>query len=226
MTGIDAQLVDLCVALYAGSDGFDHVDLGLDDGVAWGLKHLAEADAVILRGSVTVADWIHDGQAVSTVVPHYEALGPVHAGFAIGMPQMWGELADMLRQTHPVWIGGHSLGAARACILAGMMLAEGIEPDACVRFGEPRPGFAPLAALLNRADMYQASYRNAGPWGHDYVTDVPFALGAFPYTHPIPLTDVDAPPTGELMQRFGLFAGHHASLYASALHQLDTKAAA
>lgn len=217
---IDTELVDLCVALYAGNSGFDHADQGAGDGVAWGLKHLPGADAVILRGSVTVADWIHDVQAEPIVIPHYEALGEVHAGFANGMVQMWGELSGMLRQGYPVWIGGHSLGAARACILAGMMVTQGRDPAACVRFGEPRPGYSQLAARLYRAGIYQVSYCNAGPWGHDYVTDVPFALPGLPYTHPVALTGINAPPTGDLMQKFGLFAGHHCPLYASAIHRL------
>lgn len=223
----DRLLADLCVALYAfgavpppDTLPWEHVDLGKDDGVAWGYRRLDTADTVILRGSVTVADWIHDGMAIAEPIDHY-ALGPLHRGFAHGMAQMWEECRRMLRQDYPILIGGHSLGAARASILTGMMIVDGLSPDASVRFGEPCPGFSELGTYLERAGIYQRSYRNAGAWGHDYVTDVPIKLPDFPYVHPVPLVDVDQRPTGDLLARFGLFAGHHCPLYAAAMAAAD-----
>lgn len=226
----DAELADLCVALY-GQIGappvqWDHLDPGEDDNVCWALKKTDTADIIVLRGSVTVADWIHDVEAEPTMIQRYEDLGPVHSGFAAGMPKMWNEAIPLLHHDRPTWITGHSLGAARAAILAGMMLIDGLAPGAAVRFGEPRPGFAPLAALLARRGVYQKAYRNAGTWGHDYVTDVPLVLPEFPYAHGCPLTDIDAPPSGDLMLRYGLFAGHHMPLYAAALSAAGAQRAA
>jgi hypothetical protein len=94
----------------------------------------------------------------------------------------------------------------------------GIVPVGRVVFGEPRPGFQPLADLISSIKESR-SYRNGkfGTFEHDFVTDVPYRIGALQYVHPTPLIDVSAlpPPADE----WGIFAYHHMPLYAQAIAQ-------
>ena len=55
MMPTDVDCAGLCAALYAtiSGTGLDHFDLGADDGICWGLKHGADTDVVVLRGSET-----------------------------------------------------------------------------------------------------------------------------------------------------------------------------
>lgn len=212
----DLTCAKLCDAIYGRQPDppfrWDVIDQGLDDGVYWGLARFGDVDVVVLRGSVTVGDWLRDFVAVADPFTH-DKLGPVHPGFALGMEKMCGEV---LRLAQPkVIVTGHSLGAGRACILSALMKLAGCPPLRRVCFGEPLPGFAPLAALL--ADIPTASYRNgsASAHEHDLITDIPFAFGLEQYVHPIALTDVYSQPAAD--DPWGSIRWHHAPLYVEAL---------
>jgi hypothetical protein len=215
----DRAIAELCVALYAYPDNppmtWDHYDPGEYDGVCWALKRAGDTDVIILRGSTTQADWIHDAEtwAAPETNPLYEHMGPVHYGFSCGMDRMWRDAR--LLTGKKVIVAGHSLGAGRACILTGLMIADGEPPIARVCFGEPRPAYAQLGEYIKSVPA--RSYRNAGAWGHDLVTDVPFTLPEFPFVHPAPLIDIDVPPDQEIVSRWSVFAGHHLPLYVRGL---------
>lgn len=214
---MDKVCADLCAAIYDTASQWDHFDAGDDDGVCWATKKVGDTNYVVLRGSKTLADWILDGQAWAEPINHPE-LGPLHAGFARGLPHMWTECRALIPSGAKFVITGHSLGAGRACQLTGMAYIDDIIPYASVRFGEPRPGFAQLKEVLAESKVIQRSYRNAGYWGHDFVTDVPLCLSriGLPYVHPAPMIDIDVHPTGDAIAQHGLFAGHHMPLYDAA----------
>jgi hypothetical protein len=100
----------------------------------------------------------------------------------------------------------------------------GIVPVGRVVFGEPRPGFQPLADLISSIKESR-SYRNGkfGTFEHDFVTDVPYRIGPLQYVHPTPLIDVSALPP--LADAWGVFAYHHMPLYAQAIAQGSIRAA-
>lgn len=208
----DRECASLCVALYAASEtdsqGLNHVDFGEDDGICWALKHRPDCDVVILRGSVTLLDWWRD----LDIRPYQSRrMGPVHHGFYLGLDNAWDDMKPMLRPHLPIVVTGHSLGAARAALLTGMMIADDMVPARRVVFGEPKPGYQQLADFIKSVPA--VSYRNGIGEAHDKVTDVPTVPG-LPYVHSTPLTNVNAPPA---IDDAGGFAWHHMGLYAEAL---------
>ena len=122
----DLDIVGLIEGIYAYPDSpavaWDHFDDGTDsDGICWGVKYLAGADAVIFRGSTTMEDWMRDFDCVAR--PFGDSrLGPVHPGFWLGMRQVIDELLP-LRRPVPLIIGGHSLGSGRGSVCAGELAA-------------------------------------------------------------------------------------------------------
>lgn len=205
--------------LYAwkGEPGWwDQGDMGQGDhGICWAARRAEDGVTdIYLRGSVTPLDWFRDFLAAAYQPFGHAEMGPVHAGFYIGMPEVWTAMKRCLDP--PFRVSGHSLGAGRAAILTALMTLDGATPQRRVCFGEPRPGMAQLGKLI--APVPTASYRNGDTFHHDYVTDVPFELRPLlPYVHPVPLIMVNAPPGSAGPQEDGVFAWHHMPLYELAL---------
>lgn len=206
-----AQIVQVCADLYAPSpSGFD--DLlwpEANDGVCCALRRLGNDDLVVFRGSVTTEDWIRDFLAVPHEITTHPQLGDVHAGFMLGMEEAFAHLQPLLRQN--VYITGHSLGAARATIFAGLMVASGKMPVGRVVFGEPRSGCAQLARLVRKV-VINFSFRNTYAGHHDLITDVPTDP---PFEHAIVLDDLDVIPAAN--DPWGIFRLHHIALYGQGL---------
>jgi len=205
----DAEMASLCGAIYNYAGGpvvsWDHFDAGADDGVCWAIKRLPGYDVVALRGSFVFEDWIRDIRAAPIVT----RIGTVHRGFFEGMEHAWGDIRPLLKQ--PAIITGHSLGAARAADLTGLMVKDGAPPIARVVFGEPKPGFQDLADLI--ASVPGRSYRNGDDIDHDRVTDEP--LLPLEYIHPTPMLPVCAPPAADDPDI--AFRWHHIPLYEAAV---------
>lgn len=206
---------NLLLALYNGGDAwkqFDFVEPGAGDhGVCWAVKRTAGVSVVCLRGSATFEDWMRDFDAVAPPWTH-KGLGPVHPGFVIGMEEAYQEIQKYV--AGPVVVTGHSLGAGRSAILAGLFLLDGKTVAAKMVFGEPKPGFVQLARLLSRIPQ-SVSYRNGDAHHHDLITDVPLSFPPEEYVHPEVLTEVCAPPSPG--DSWGVFAWHHLQLYQQAL---------
>lgn len=120
----DVEIVNHIVGIYAypGEEPitWDHFDDGRDgDKVCWGFKQLPCADLVVFRGSTTLEDWFRDFDCLATPWGQ-PGLGPVHPGFYLGIKDVWAEVQTMLRPGMPWVSAGHSLGAGRASILAGL----------------------------------------------------------------------------------------------------------
>ena len=91
----DKELLSYVIALYAypavSSASWDFFDSGLtDDGVCWAAKRVGDILVVVNRGSVTLHDFECDAAAL---LAFDHDLGPVHAGFFVGMRKQWAELA-------------------------------------------------------------------------------------------------------------------------------------
>jgi hypothetical protein len=201
----DLELANLCAAIYTDGGDWDHVDTGAGDDIYYGIKNYSDVSIVVFRGSITAHDWYEDLKAT----PYQTAMGTVHQGFHEGMPNVWNEIKGI---ANPIIVTGHSLGAARADILCGLMLLDGRKPLRRVVFGEPKPGLPDFARFLS--DIPAASYRNGNSRNHDLVTDVPLKLlPPFNFVHPTKLTLIDEEPSGTLFERYGLFGYHHISLY-------------
>lgn len=214
----DTFLAGLCNVIYNPTtliEQWDHIDVGADDGVFWALRKFGGYDIVVFRGSITPQDWFADFRAM----PIPTRVGHVHAGFWAGMEHVWAELKPLL--TQPVIVTGHSLGAARACVLAALMVADKCPPVRRVCFGEPKPGLLDFAQFVK--DVPGASYRNGDTTFHDLVTDVPATAPPIQYVHPMPISVVTKKPGETLFARLGIFAWHHMPLYLAAVTALTPK---
>jgi hypothetical protein len=211
----DRDIAALCLGIYPGNPPvvWDHFDDGSGpDGVCWGVKHVDDVSIVVLRGTVTLGDWLRNFQAWVEPI-HHDDLGPVHAGFYSGMRTVQRELTKEIVPSGPLIICGHSLGAARAVILSALLTRGGRAPIARICFGEPRAGFAPLGEILAPIGQ-QRSYRNRNATDHDEITDLPFSLPPlFAYQHPTELIDLTVSP---MPHTPWIFRFHVPELYAGA----------
>ncbi len=214
----DKEIASWLVRLYNGGGQFDFYEEGAgDSGICFGVLLRPDESVVLFRGSKSLKDWWRDFMAVTSPYAH-KVYGPVHPGFATGMDRATFEISTKIDPAKPITIGGHSLGAGRAAIYTAMLL-ENYPHDASmlrrVVFGEPKPGFQQLADYIK--DVPAVSYRNGDSHFHDLVTSVPATFPPEEYVHPVPLTEVCAPPTGNLMDKLSVFAWHHCPLYEKAL---------
>lgn len=177
----DLDLARLCAASELNPTGFDFIDDGTETGVWVGIKRIGDTDVIVFRGSITPEDWWRDAHTEMISIP---GLGLVHSGFIKNLDIVHSKL-DAITRPNPI-ITGHSLGAARAALYAGMLVNYYDDPKEVVLFGCPRPGAQTLTNLLKNVPII--SYRNR----LDPVTDVPLPLPPeFPYEHVRQLTGVD-----------------------------------
>lgn len=179
-------------------------------GVQAGIVRTFAGDVIIFPGSRTLQDWQRDFFALPAASAS-SPMGSVHAGFYAGLPQFMQALqASGYKLTDEFFVTGHSLGAARAPLFAGLLKMQGRTPTRVTCFAPPRPGMSTLAEFLAPLDV--RLYRNADDHGHDYVTDVPVTLPPwFAFQHVRPLIDITAPPKSH--DGWGLFSYHHMELY-------------
>lgn len=209
----DRTLAALCAGIYAYPGAipitWDWFDDGADDDqICWGVKRIDGIDVIVMRGSSTFTDWKRDFDAWADPF-HKTAIGRVHPGFLLGMEQVWAEAKGKVG--HDIAVTGHSLGAARAGILTGLMVRDGIAPIARVVFGEPKPGFKDFADLI--LPVPSRSYCAGDDRGHDLVTDVPFSFPPEQYLHPTSLISVSVSPAAA--DPWGPFRYHHMPAYAA-----------
>jgi len=93
---------------------------------------------LVFRGTEELIDWIANVQ--------FQFDGNVHAGFKHALDLVWKDVAAALATLHtPLFIAGHSLGAALA-ILAGERLGHDGVKRAVYAYGAPRAGNAAFKA--------------------------------------------------------------------------------
>lgn len=202
----DFDCANLCAACYENTEVFDRViDI---EGVWIGVAHYEDCSAIAFRGSTYLDDWLRNFRGNFF---EDDELGNVEAGFIIGLRKAKIHLLKVLDPWKPLYITGHSLGAARALIFAALWHL-GKEPiEVVVTFGSPRPGARKLVDILSPIEI--RSYHN----NYDPVTKVPPALPGIEYQHPRDLIAVDVPPM--VGHPWGLFARHHIELYQEAMRR-------
>ncbi len=106
---------------------------------------VANDDAIIIafRGTQpdNARDWLTDLDAVLRPF----VIGRVHHGFYDGLAEVWPDLLTALGKlqdkAQSVWITGHSLGAALACVATARLVIELRLPvNGLYTFGQPRTG--------------------------------------------------------------------------------------
>src|SRR5262249_52564921 len=94
---------------------------------------------VVFRGSYTNRDWLLDVLVRSINPAGVPALKGVHSGFYSGTVEALDIIMMFYRAGDEVVIIGHSLGGARAEVVAEEMVDQKIMPVAVVTWGEPAP---------------------------------------------------------------------------------------
>lgn len=177
-----------------------------------GFVERPEGTVIIIPGTRDRNQWRLNFEALPETTDH-PLFGKLHAGFYDGCEGFAAAVAAQ-KPKGPLYIIGHSRGAAQAPDIAALLSVRGIVVSRLVLFAPPRPGTITLSLFL--AGVSKTLYRNTGPDGHDYVTDVPFSIPMLaPYCQVGPLTDVHAEPLPN--DEWGCFRFHHMQLYAAAL---------
>lgn len=197
----DLAAAKLCQAVYAGNSSIwdKWIEAG---GITVGIKQDAVCTIVVFRGSANGEDWLRD---LDEFPEEHPILGHVHSGFLEGMDAFYAVLRPFLHGN--VYLTGHSLGAAHACILAGLMRDYPLL-QRVILFGCPRPGFAHLKRLVTAVCGSIASYRNRS----DPVPEVPYLLGL--YKHVVEPTQLMSPT-----DPFNPALEHSIDLYVQALQR-------
>jgi len=208
----DSDCAQLCIAQYNESPkAFDaHY---AQRGDLCSIKYYDDCTAVIHEGSHNMPNWINNFDAIIMQT----SVGGVEAGFYIYLPEMLAGLLPVIPKDKPVFVTGHSRGAARAHIFAAMLIKAGYTVEV-VTFGSPRPGDAVLAAILAMAP--NRSYYNFHDIDEqDFVCDVPFDLELIePFRHPTGRIRIDVAPAPD--DPWLLLSRHHIELYAKGVKGL------
>jgi hypothetical protein len=199
MTITKLMMAEACANLYAQATGWDHY-WELDD-VVVAHQRIDDTDLVILRGSITAGDWVRDALAIPV---WHDQLGFVHAGFMAGMDDVFAEVRKVVGPK--VVITGHSLGGARARILAALFAVNGLPAGVLHTFGSPKPGFKNLARILQKSGWTHSSDRNR----NDIVPTLPMILD---WQHTEPWTPVSAAPAQDDLEPL---RDHSIALYVQA----------
>lgn len=205
MLQTDLYMARLCAALYTNPSYFDFVDDGSQTGICYAIKYGDDFDDYIFRGSDDPEDWKRDFQAEMISIP---GIGLVHSG---GVKNL-----TLLKPRKKCRIGGHSLGALRGSLEAGMMTAAGNPPVSVHLYGCPRPGAQELVDILK--DVPILSYRNHDEFLADPVTDVPVPFLGWQYEHVRKFIDVECIVDRSLGPPWCI---HHWDNYIAALEKLN-----
>lgn len=158
-----------------GSWGFEPSDSHfLDHGGTQGfIAGTKEMVLIAFRG--TQITQLEDLQADVKVRPVAGPVGQVHRGFQDALNEVWDELMSKVEQSRrdrqPLWVTGHSLGAALATLaVARLRFDHKTSVQGLYTFGSPRVGDTKFAHAFNKAcRAYTFRFRN----NNDVVTRVP-----------------------------------------------------
>lgn len=132
----------------------------------------AEMIVISFRGTKDLRNWLTNLDAVLAKGP----VGDVHKGFYDAISSVWDDLVStvkgMRQNGQPLWITGHSLGAALATLAAAKLLKDNVVESisGLYTFGQPRTGNPVFAAWfdgLMKARMFRFVNNN------DIVPHVP-----------------------------------------------------
>lgn len=208
----DLDCAKLCQSLYDGEAIFDYV--GAIEEVCFAYKSYPACNVVVFEGSHNIEDWKDNIDAVMIYPPGLNGAG-VHQGFYLGLASVMAQIEIRFSKTKPIYVTGHSLGAARAHIFAAMLVVLGYNVIT-VAFGSPRPGNRKLAKIL-KAAVARSYWNYHCELEHDPVCKVPVRVRpCFLYVPGSPYTKITGRP--DPVDMWGpLVAWHRLKYYIQAL---------
>lgn len=204
----DKELAALVAAQYAGdAASFDHTFSTV--GVDYAIKFCPGFTVVCFEGSHDIPDWERDFTFDMVNVPN---IGGVERGFHQGLPEVAKQAIPLLPASQPIYVIGHSLGAAEAHIFARYLIVAGYPPESVIRvvWGSPHPGNDIFTTgLVGSPCRSYRNYRSA--LEQDFVCLVPERLPGLRYEHPGDYVMIDIPAAPH--DPWLLLARHHFFLY-------------
>lgn len=145
-----------CMTLKVENDGFL-------------LENERYSQFLIFPGSYEGSDWFHDFQVFKV---KREGLGDIHKGFADTWDRLKDEIIKRLDPKKKLYIGGHSLGGAVACIAALSLHKNGFKVESVYTYGQPRVGDYDWKRnfVKSKIELYRVVN------GDDIVTTIPKIL--------------------------------------------------
>ena len=129
---------------------------------------LDKGTVLAFRGTQNIGNCLTDADSLLVSQPPYP--GRVHCGFATAVDKVWPQVRGLLgrpSRTRPLWLTGHSLGAAMATLASVRLTHEGYKVRAVYTYGSPRAG-----DRLFRDSYCLANYRFVN--NNDLVPHLPF----------------------------------------------------
>ncbi|CAM9680626.1 unnamed protein product [Choristocarpus tenellus] len=151
-----------------------NAEKGLDHDTQSFVASNGQFTVVVFRGTTSLSDW-----ATNTLVWRIETpYGSVHRGFNAAVDTVWAEMLPVIKRIHkedpskPIYVCGHSLGAALASIAtARLELDENIEIANLYTIGSPRVFQKDFAEKFDEV-LKKKTFRAVN--NNDIVTDLPF----------------------------------------------------
>jgi len=177
--------------------------------VVWAVKYYGSTAVVVFEGTHNFKDLVDDLQSTCHIST---SIGDVHAGFYHKVPEA---VDDILHKTNigcDLILVGHSLGAARATLAAGLIFERSTRRIRRVTFGEPRFAFMDYVRNICSNIPY-TSYLNTsgkGDSSYDWVVDLPPAILGLPYAGTPEKVQITEPPTD---WSWGPLSWHQSELY-------------
>lgn len=129
----------------------------------------SEFTLITFRGSESFQDWVTNFSVVTDSGPFNNT--QVHEGFQDALfPVIMDLTEEVVKQSGPLLITGHSLGGALATILTAMYLERNRRVASLYTFGSPRVGNESFRRQFNERSQHRA-YRVVN--GNDLVPHVP-----------------------------------------------------
>ncbi len=164
--------------------GFRKTDFFDNDSTQGFLAVSDEAILLAFRGTQTeeIKDILADLKVRMVEGP----AGRIHRGFNAALAAVWNDVKTRVAELHdekprPIWVTGHSLGAALATLACARLEMEEKRPvQGLYLYGSPRVGdkvFAREYDRICKAKTFRFVNNN------DAVTRVPVPLKLFPYKH-------------------------------------------
>lgn len=163
---------DAAVTSTMAGYGYDAKFMDYDD-VQFFVAHDDDAIIISIRGTTSIEDWMRDGDIkLQTVRPR---MGKVHAGFMRCLNKIWDPLLAQVQaaqtKAQPIWITGHSLGAAIATLAMARFTLELDKPvNGVYTFGQPRVCDREFARIYNH-ECKSRHFRFVN--NNDIVTRIP-----------------------------------------------------